>query len=120
MVHQGMGDRLGRGADVEKERGAVGDVAHAARGDGGLCGIVQAAPVFVADIGDGRLQHRAAVHAFQLALCGQFGQVAPHRLQRHVEMRCQRLDRHPPIAARDAEDLGQAHALRHGGLRAAE
>jgi hypothetical protein len=96
---------------LRKDRAAVRDVLRAARRDRGLGGIVQPAAILVADVGHGRGQQRAAVHALQLAAVGQFGQIAADGLRRDVEMRGQFIDADPPVAPGDGQDLGQADVL---------
>ena len=73
----------------------------------------QAAAVLVAERDHPRGDHRAAVHAGELADVAELAQVAADGLRGDVEMRGQPLDRDLARLARDGQDLGVAEVLGH-------
>ena len=52
--------------------------------------------------------------ALETAASGEVGEVAPHGLERDVEVAASPLDRDLALAPRDVEDLGVAKRLGHG------
>lgn len=113
VMEQFARHRLGRGADVEEDRGAFGDVLRAGPRDGGFGGGVQAAAFVIADIGDTRGQDRAAVDTFQLARLGQFRQVAADRLHGDAEAFGKAFDSDLALGPGNFEDVGMSESLAH-------
>ena len=113
MAQQRARHLLGGGADVDEQRGIVGDLARDQLGDAAL--LVEALHLarLVGGVLDARGQAGAAVVAPQQFAVAELVDVAADGLRRHVEMLGQRLDRHEAALAHEIEDL------LHGAVRGA-
>src|SRR3546814_20224327 len=83
---------LGGGADVDEQRGVVGDFRRQHAGDARLLLLVQHLAGLVGEVLDARRQPGAAVVAAQEAEVAAFVDVAPDGLRRHVEVVGERLE----------------------------
>ncbi len=105
--------RLGRGAKVQDQAAIVRDRCRAGPCDGRLRAFVHPPPRLIAEIRDPGPQDRPAMHPVQMACVGKVRQVAPDRLQRHVEARGKVLDHHPAVGPGQLQNPGLAEVQRH-------
>src|SRR5690606_21218101 len=103
-------------ADVEEERGVVGDRGRAGASDRRLRLGVHQPALGIADIGHARPEHRAAVNPGELAGIGQFRPVAADRLQRDAEAFGEILDGDTSLGPREIEDFALTKAQGHHRL----
>ena len=86
VVHQRMGHRFRRGADIDEQRGAVRDLAGDALRDAGFLFRPHHLAIVISSVDRAGRQRRAAVVTLDLVLVGQVIQIAANRLRADVKM----------------------------------
>ena len=108
MAQQLLGDLLGGGADVDEQRGMVGDVRRHQPGDAPLLLDAQHLPVEIGDVLDRGGERSAAMMPLQDRLLAQRIDVAADRLRRDGEPLGQGIDADEALAPDQVDDLGAA------------
>src|SRR5690606_27881217 len=99
MIEQRLTHRLGRGADIDKQRRVIGDEGCSSLADGILgCGS-DALARFIFEIFHPGRQRGPAMHAGQQASVAKLVEILADGLHRNREMTRQRIDHHPVLGA---------------------
>ena len=99
-------DFLGRGADVDEQRTAVGHQRRRRRADRPLLGGCHEAACGIGEVLDARRHDRAAMHAGEGAALAQVVEILADGLRRDLEAARQIVDRHPAERAGQLHDFG--------------
>jgi hypothetical protein len=101
-------------AKVQDQAAIVRDRSRTGPRNRRLRAFVHPPPRLVTDVRNPGAQDCAAMHPVQMPGIGKVRQVAPDRLQGHIEAGGQILDHHPALGPGQFQNLGLAEVQRHG------